>query len=56
MLQGSVLGSTMFLFFVNDLLEELHETETGISMGAVIVSVLAYADDITLLSLKTTNL
>ena len=50
-LQGSVLGPTLFLLFLDDLLEELHETGIGISMGDFILSVLAYADDITLLSL-----
>ena len=55
-LQGSVLGPTLFLLFLDDLLEELHESMLGISMGDFILSVLAYADDVTLLSLDTKNL
>ena len=55
-LQGSVLGPTLFLLFLDDLLEELHKTRIGISMGGFILSVIAYADDVTLLSLKPSNL
>ena len=55
-LQGSVLGPTLFLLFLDDLLAELHETKIGISMGDFILSVLAYADDVTLLSLKANDL
>ena len=55
-LQGSVLGPTLFLLFLDDLLDELHESLLGISMGDFILSVLAYADDVTLLSLDTKNL
>ena len=55
-LQGSVLGPTLFLQFLYDLLEELHKSELGISMGEFILSVLAYADDVTVLSLTDANL
>ena len=55
-LQGSVLGPTLFLLFLDDLLEELHKSELGILMGEFILSVLAFADDVTVLSLSDTNL
>ena len=55
-LQGSVLGPTLFLLFLDDLLEELHKSRIGISIGGFILSVIAYADDVTLLSLKASNL
>ena len=55
-LQGSVLGPTLFLLFLDDLLEKLHESMLGIPMKIFVLSVLAYADDITLLSLETNKL
>ena len=51
-----MLGPTLFLLFLDDLLEELHESGLGISMKEFLLSVIAYADDITLLSLKTNKL
>ena len=50
------MDPTLFFLFLDDLLEELHKTRIGISMGGFVLSVIAYADDVTLLSLKPSNL
>ena len=54
-LQGSVLGPTLFLLFIDDLLDELQTSTLGIPMWDFVLSVLAFADDITLLSLAKKN-
>ena len=55
-LQGSVLGPTLFLLFIDDLLDELQTSTLGIPMLDFVLSVLAFADDVTLLSLAKKNL
>ena len=52
-LQGSVLGLTLFLLFIDDLLGQLHTSNLGIPMKSFFLSVLAFADDVTLIALKT---
>ena len=55
-LQGSVLGPCLFLLFVDDLLEKLNDSKLGISMRYFTLSVIAFADDITLPSTDQGNL
>ena len=55
-LQGSVLGPCLFLLFLDDLLEELNDSKLGIYMRHFILSVIAFADDITLPSTDQGNL
>ena len=49
-MQGSVLGPTLFLLFIDDLLEKLHKTKVGIAFDNLVLPTIAYADDITLIT------
>ena len=48
--QGDNLSPTLFSCFINPLIEELENTENSLKLGDLVVSVLAYADDILILS------
>ena len=47
---GSKLGPLLFLIFVNDLLNTLHESELGAKLDKLTISTLGFADDIVLIS------
>ena len=55
-LQGRVLGPTLFLLVIDDLLEELQLSRAGIPMAGTILSVICSADDQTLLALTPDKL
>jgi hypothetical protein len=48
--QGGILSPYLFNFYINDLIEECIELEIGCFIGRYNVSVLAYCDDIVLLT------
>ena len=54
--QGCVLSPLLFLIFINDLLKELKASGLGITIGAMKVSNLTFADDIALLADNKANL
>ncbi len=54
--QGDVTSPTAFCVLINDLLKELKDSNIGIRLNDMIISVLAYADDIVLLADSPENL
>ncbi len=54
--QGDVTSPTAFCVLINDLIKELKDSNIGIKLDNLIVSVLAYADDIVLLADSPENL
>ena len=48
--QGDSISSTLFILFLNDLLQALINTTRGVKFGENIVTCLAYADDLAILA------
>ena len=54
--QGGKLSAYLFNFFINDMLEECLKLDIGAKIGQTNVSIIAYCDDILILSPSTTHL
>ena len=52
MKQGSMLSPRLFNIFINDLLISLKQIDSGVSINDFHLNVLAYADDLNLISCK----
>lgn len=48
--QGGVLSPFLFSFYINDIIKEIGDMETGCSYGFCKVNIIAYADDLVLLA------
>lgn len=54
--QGCLMSPLLFNLYINDLLEEITQLETGVDIGQTSVSVIVYADDIVLLTKSAEDL
>ena len=48
--QGDPLSPTLFSLFLNDLAEEINDSDSGVLIGGICLAILLYADDICLLA------
>ena len=48
--QGDSLSPTLFSVFLNDLAQEIKDTDSGVMISGLVLSILLYADDIVLLA------
>ena len=54
--QGSIISPTLFNIFINDLLDELSKSKAGLRIDDDVFYSFAYADDVNLFSLSTSEL
>ena len=50
------MGPVLFNLFINDLLEELYNSNNGVNIGLIHIAALGFADDIVLISDSPTKL
>jgi hypothetical protein len=48
--QGCVLSPELFKIFINDLIESIHETDTGVKLDFTTIASLMFADDLVMMS------